>query len=356
MNCNLRTMEKYQLKIRKMKRNRMVGIVIAAMLLLLAGHVKGYAVSVTLLTDEFTERPLALGTAERNLGVVLTEINRAQNAKTILTTSGLPMDDFSLKSLLRLWAVTPFYCDDDEVVERVWVFKDGSMMVSHIPLIITPEDESFGMGAYQEAVVEFDADGNITDFRFALDAQMTESMEHCGSVVEKEKQMIILQYVERFRTAYNQRDITTIEKMFSDDALIITGRVVMQRQSEMAPAKAKVEYTKQNKQQYIFNLKKAFRRNKWIDVKFSQIGDDGANGSCAGITRSKVDPTKYGIRLRQEWRSSNYSDEGYLFLLWEFPDDGGDPIIHVRTWQPEIVAGQRQQPDDDISTLAGFDL
>lgn len=314
------------------------------------------AIDVTLLTDETVERPLGLETAQRNLGVVLTEINRAQKAKTILTTRGLPMDDFSLKSLLRLWAVTPFYCDDSEVVERVWVFKDGSMMVGHIPLIITPEGEEFGFGNYQEAVVEFDARGTITDFRLALDSHMSESMEQCGSVVDKEKQMIILQYVERFRTAYNQRDITTIEKMFSDDALIITGRVVMARPNDMGAATAKVQYTKQNKQQYITNLRRAFHRNKWIDVKFSKIGDDSNEGGCAGITRSKKNPNMYGIRLRQEWRSSSYSDEGYLFLLWEFPEDGGDPIIHVRTWQPEIVNGVRQKPDDDISTLAGFDL
>lgn len=349
-------MKTYETKASMNIGNRAAGILLMTACLLFAIAGKGHAVTVTLLTDEMTTRPVSLGTAERNLGVVLTEINRAQEAKTILTTSGLPMDDFSLKSLLRIWAVTPFRCDDDEVVERVWVFKDGSMMVSHIPLIITPEDENFGLGTYQEAVVEFDANGNITDFRFALDAQMSESMERCGSVVDKEKQMIILQYVERFRTAYNQRDIETIEKMFSDDALIITGRVVMQRPDEMHPAQAKVEYTKQNKQQYIINLKRAFRRNKWIDVKFSQIGDDSGEGGCAGITRSKVDPTKYGVRLRQEWRSSNYNDEGYLFLLWEFPENGGDPIIHVRTWQPEMVNGIRQQPDDDISTLAGFDL
>lgn len=98
-----------------------------------------------------------------------------------------------------------FYCDDSEVVERCWVFKDGTMMVSHIPLIITPEDENFGFGTYQEAVVEFDKYGRLTDFRFALDAHMAESMERCGSVVEKETRMIILQYVERFRTAYNKR-------------------------------------------------------------------------------------------------------------------------------------------------------
>ena len=315
------------------------------------------AVEVTLTVDEGVDRPIGLEAAQRNLAQVLTEINRAQQTKEILTTNGLPMDEFSLRSLLRLWAVTPFYCDDEEVVERCWVFKDGSMMVSHIPLIITPEGEDFGMGTYQEAIVEFDSQGKLTDFRLALDAQLSESLEHCGSVVEKEKQMIIMQQIERFRTAYNQKDIDVINRYFSDDALIITGKVVTVRPSaDNNFVSQKVEYTKQNKEQYIRNLKKAFLRNKWINVKFSEIGDNGEEGGCAGITRSKVDPNMYGVRLHQEWSSSTYSDEGYLFLLWEFPDDGGDPIIHVRTWQPEWVGGVHQQPDNDISTLGAFDL
>lgn len=315
------------------------------------------AVEVTLTVDEGVDCPIGLEAAQRNLAQVLTEINRAQQAKEILTTNSLPMDEFSLRSLLRLWAVTPFYCDDEEVVERCWVFKDGSMMVSHIPLIITPEGEDFGMGTYQEAIVEFDSQGKLTDFRLALDAQLSESLEHCGSVVEKEKQMIIMQQIERFRTAYNQKDIDVINRYFSDDALIITGKVVTVRPSaDNNFVSQKVEYTKQNKEQYIRNLKKAFLRNKWINVKFSEIGDNGEEGGCAGITRSKVDPNMYGVRLHQEWSSSTYSDEGYLFLLWEFPDDGGDPIIHVRTWQPEWVGGVHQQPDNDISTLGAFDL
>ena len=155
------------------------------------------AVEVTLTVDEGVDYPAGLEAAQRNLSQVLTEINRAQQAKDILTTSSLQMDEFSLRSLLRLWAVTPFYCDDDEVVERCWVFDDGSMMVSHIPLIITPEGDDFGMGTYQEAIVEFNSQGKLTDFRLALDAQLSESLEHCGSVVEKERQMIIMQQIER---------------------------------------------------------------------------------------------------------------------------------------------------------------
>ena len=337
-----------------MKRTRR--ILFQAVFALLFVTLPAHAVDVTLTVDEHVDRPSALAAAQSNLAAVLTEINRAQKAKESVSVKNLRMDEFAKKSWARLWAVTPFYCDDEEVVERCWVFKNGTMMVSHIPLIITPEDENFGLGTYQEAVVEFDTKGQLIDFRFALDAQTAESMERCGTVVDKEKQMIILQYVERFRTAYNQKDISTIEKMFSDDALIITGRVVMAKPQGDQGAQFKVEYNKQNKQQYISNLRRAFLRNKWIDVKFSQIGENGEDGGCAGITQSTKDKTKYGVRLRQSWKSSNYSDEGYLFLLWEFPEDGGDPIIHVRTWQPEMVGGTHQKPDDNISTLGGFDL
>ncbi len=316
------------------------------------------AVNVTLTTDEGLERTTAITQAEKNLAQVLTEINLAQKAHEVVSVKDKHMNEFAQKSLARLWAVTPFYCDDEELVERIWVFKDGTMSVFHIPLIIMPEDEEFGQGEYQDAIVEFDKDGRITDFRFALDSHTRESMERCGSIVEKEQQMIILQYVERFRTAYNQKDLKTIEAMFSDDALIITGQVVVQRPAgDNNKYSSKIEYTRQNKQQYISRLQRAFIRNKWIDVKFDLIGDNGeSSNGCAGITRSNVDPTKYGVRLHQSWKSSNYSDEGYLFLLWEFPEDGGAPIIHIRTWQPKWVDGQKQEPDVEITTLGGFNL
>lgn len=312
-------------------------------------------IEVSLLTDAGTERTPAVAVAERNLAEALTEINRANGLKEPVVVRDLKMDDFAKKSLARIWAVTPFYCDDDYVAEKVWVFREGNMMVSHIPLIITPEGEDFGVGNYQEAVVEFDRNGTITDFRFALDAHMSESMAHCGDVVEKEQQMIILQYMERFRTAYNKKDIETIDRMFSEDALIITGNVVTVRSNDGSAYAQKVTYDQMDKQRYIAKLRRAFARNKWIDVKFNPIDEDSAGG-CGGITRSKLHPNMYGVRVQQSWKSSNYNDEGYLFLLWEFPQDGGDPIIHVRTWQPEFVNGQRQAPDNSISTLGGFDL
>lgn len=328
-------------------------------ILALSGFMPGktYAqeVSVVLTTDEGFSNPAIIENMQHNLSRVLTEINRAQKENRLLNTVGLALNDFADRSLHMLWANIHFYCDDEEVVERCWVFGDGQeYMVSHIPLIIQTEGEEFGNGTYQEAVVEFDRQGRIKDFRFSLDAQLGESMENCG-VEAVEQRMIIKAYCERLRTAYNQKDIDFINQIFSDDALIITGTVVSVKPMEDRYAnKLKVVYKKQNKEQYIANLKKAFLRNKWIDVKFSDIPEN-KNLGCAGITQSQVNRNMFGVRLLQEWRSSNYSDVGYLFLLWDFTDKN-KPVIHVRTWQPEYVGDVRQEPDVNISTLGAFDL
>jgi len=321
------------------------------------GDMRAQEVSVVITTDEGYSNPALIQKMQQNLSAVLTEINKAQKENRLLNTVGLGMNTFAKNSLSMLWANIHFYCDDSEIVERCWVFGDGKeFMVSHLPLIIDVEGSQFGNGTYQEAVVEFDQQGIIKDFRFSLDAQLSESMENCGTVVDVERRMKILSYCERLRTAYNQKDLDFINQIFSDDALIITGTVVTVRPAEdRFSQKLKVVYKKQSKQEYIANLKKAFLRNKWIDVKFSDIGENAELKGCAGITRSDVNPNMYGVRLRQEWSSSNYSDTGYLFLLWDFSDED-KPVIHVRTWQPEIVGGVRQVPDNDISTLGGFDL
>jgi hypothetical protein len=341
--------------------NKKVKYTLVLLSLLLAGVSNSYAVDVVLRTsDEFTQPSPGMDAAARNLAAVLTEVNRAQGAGQQLNMGNLQMDEFAKKSLARIWAVTPFIFPDQEFVEKCVSFKNGTMMVRHVPLQIKPIGETFGMDKIQEAIVEFDHRGVITDFRLTLSSQSGLDLDHCG-VADIENEHIIKRQLEQFRTAYNQKDAATIEAMFSDDALIITGKVVQRRAAgDRLAMTPKVEYTRQTKQQYIRNLKLAFARNKWIDVKFD-IPTKGQAGPCNWIDRTqKLDKNGqrmnfYGVRLIQHWKSSNYSDDGYLFLLWEFPKDGSDPIIHVRTWQPMQVNGVIQEPDDNISTLGAFE-
>ena len=82
-------------------------------------------------------------------------------------------------------------------------------------------------------------------------------------------------------------------------------------------------------------LATTFQKNKFIKVKFDDIT----------VKRHGAKEGFYAVTLRQDWQSSNYSDNGYVFLLWEFKE-GKSPVVHVRTWQPEMVGNERLDPDD----------
>ncbi len=306
-------------------------------------------VNVTLKTDASFSDTQTLNRITKSASAILTEINNAQKENRVLNMLAMSINKDAQASLGMLWSTTHFYCDDEEVVERMWPMANNTYLIRRVPLIITPTGKDvFGTGTYQEAVMEFDASGKLIDFRLALDQQLSESMENCGTVADQERHMKIREYMERFRTAYNTKDSVFLEQVFSDDALIITGKVITSRESGV-----KVVYNQQSKRQYLRNLKRTFRNNAWINVKFSAIGENGETGGCPGITRSKVNPNFYGVRVRQEWKSSSYSDEGYLFLLWDFTDENR-PQIHVRTWQPQWV-GNQQLPEKDIFDTINFE-
>lgn len=288
-----------------------------------------------------------LNIMQRNLSAVLTEINAAKTENRDLNLAGLQMDDFAKKMLVNIWSNMHFYCDDEEVVEEGLPLKNG-MLLQDIPFLVIPDDDAFGKEIAQSGTVEFDQRGIITDFRFALDVHTAAKFGQCQSVVETQRRMQILKYVEHFRTAYCQKDIAYLRQVFSDDALIITGNVVTSRETNLS----KITYKKQGKEEYLNNLSRAFARNKYIEVKFQQIGEKGYQDECGGITQSKNNPNFYGVTLFQEWKSSRYSDEGFVFLLWDFTDED-KPVIHVRTWQPEYI-GDRKITDEEIFTVDDF--
>lgn len=304
------------------------------------GHAQEVNVKLTYTPGMINQSVASI--TERNISALATEINTACAENRPLALTRVNMTDFARKALSTLWKNVHFETRTNDVKDRLWVFsRNKQMMTNHIPFVI--KDESPINGDAQDAVIEFDLTGRITDFRFSVDAGVFESLENQGSVADIEEQAIIKKYVEHFRTAYNQKDIDFLNMIFSDDALIITGNVVKVRTPE-AGMRESVINTPQTKTQYLRNLQRCFARNRWIKVNFEYLSDPTRR-------EGKDGRVYYGVRLRQEWSSANgYHDEGYVFLLWEFPKDG-DPIIHVRTWQPERLNGRKISPNEIFSEI-----
>lgn len=164
---------------------------------------------------------------------------------------------------------------------------------------------------------------------------------------DKENRTMILNYVEHLRTAYTTKDIDFIEQVFSQDALIIVGKVVKSSNNKelQMTDKTKVQYNVLSKRNYIKHLKRIFAANAEIDVKFSDF-------------KIRRHPTKegiYGVTLRQGYKSTIYSDDGYLFLLWDFRNEAM-PKIHVRTWQENDWENNRTVSQDSIIGIHNFNL
>ncbi len=154
----------------------------------------------------------------------------------------------------------------------------------------------------------------------------------------------ILSYCEHLRTSYTTRDIDFIRQVFSDNALIIVGHVVRtgDRPSAAIGNNSKVVYNLRTKREYLAKLSRIFDSGKEIDIDFSEFR----------IMRHPTMEGIYGVTLRQKYSCGSYSDDGYLFLLWDFRNMSM-PLIHVRTWQPSLS----ENPDeDDIIGIGDFNL
>ena len=247
-------------------------------------------------------------------------------------------------SVSMLWENSPFECTDEEIMEHC-IQTGSGYQVRNIPLIMRPTDSSFNEDEYQEAVFSFDRNGNMESFYLTLSMNLYMNVIKSNkSVTDLRRRQLILDYVEHFRTAYNQKDKEFLEAVFSDDALIITGKVIPQRVRDNIQLPARVEYTRQTKRQYMTKLSQIFAANKHIKVTFDEI-------------RVVMHPTKsewYGVTLHQGWTSDRYHDDGWLFLLWDFSNED-HPTIHVRTWQPDKIEGKKL-PDEEIFSLDDFNI
>lgn len=163
------------------------------------------------------------------------------------------------------------------------------------------------------------------------------------SVDDAQRRRVILNYCEHFRTAYTTKDIDFLRQVFSEQALIIVGNVVKSKagsEGKFMPA-SRVEYNIRTKKEYIARLSKAFAASKNINVKFSDFR----------IMRHPTMDGIYGVCLRQQYKSDRYSDDGYLFLLWDFRNESM-PLIHVRTWQP----AETIDDNNEVMNIRDFNL
>jgi len=283
---------------------------------------------------------------ERNTTFLFTAMALAVMENTAPDLSTVNITPEAAKTLLSMWKTSAIGRPAANVERACLMRPQGGYQVRDIPVTMldAPEKEK-----KQNLVINYNNDGSIDDIFIAVHG-IVDFYDNNTRVSDFARKQMILDLVERFRTAYNMKDIGLLEKVFSNNALIITGKVIREKPNSDQVLKnnlptERIEYVTQTKAQYLKKLKLIFDMVKYINVVFDDIEVS---------THTKF-PEIYGVSMKQKWNASNYSDEGFLFLMVDFKNEN-EPVIQIRAWQPMIFNGKELSSDDRFRTTSFGDL
>ena len=195
-------------------------------------------------------------------------------------------------------------------------------------------------GFSQDVVFRFDTINKVvTSVAFRLSDQAEYDIISKTKWPE-ESRLILVNFLEDYQTAYALKRHHYLESIYSDDALIIVGRLVKRTEIPdrltLKLTAEEAELKKYDKDTYMKNLAMCFTNNEYIRLRFTETDFTKANNT----------KDVYGVRVRQEYFSSSYGDVGYLFLLVDLR--GTMPLIHVRAWQPDKVDLEKLMNMSDV--------
>lgn len=180
----------------------------------------------------------------------------------------------------------------------------------------------------EDVTFRFDKDRRIDSIAFTLSDSIEALLFDAGFQWDNDSRLLMMEFMENYQTAYSLKRLDYIESVFSDDALIIVGKVLKTGTARRTDSPLfndpQVELTRQTKTEYIRHLRQSFASKEFINIGFEDID----------IAKMTKGGEIYAIHIKQYYYSNNYSDTGYLTLLVDMRDRT-KPMIHVRVWNPK---------------------
>jgi len=178
----------------------------------------------------------------------------------------------------------------------------------------------------EDIVFRFNPDGKIESLAYSLTKKAETDILDANKGWDDDARLTLINFLEDYQTAYALKRIDYLEKVFSDDALIITGTVLNpQKTSQDIPlsfSKDNVIYKRETKTQYLNKLRESFASKEYINIRLEDNDIMSAKGDLQGV---------YAIQIKQNYFSNNYGDSGYLSLAVDLRDSL--PVIKIRVWQ-----------------------
>ena len=175
---------------------------------------------------------------------------------------------------------------------------------------------------FVEDLVFYLKDDKVNAVNFGLERSAIEDIKKHQDWNEQSR-LVLINFLENYKTAYALERLDYLEAVFSDDALIIVGnKVPVKRKAEVYTDDVEMyKYSQMTKNEYMESMRKVFDKQEFVNIHFED----------ASVRKTGHDKERYQILIKQIYSSATYADTGYLFLLADLSKPE-QPIIHVRVW------------------------
>ena len=179
--------------------------------------------------------------------------------------------------------------------------------------------------SFVEDLVFYIKDEKIDGINFGLEKGTLEDiLSH--TMWEPNSRLVLVNFLENYKTAYALERLDYLNAVFSDDALIIVGnKLPKPKATDVTAVDAEsYEHNKLTKSEYMKQLERVFAKQEYVNIQFED----------ASVKRTNRTSERYEIIIKQHYYSTTYADKGYLYLLADISDPE-QPIIHVRVWDED---------------------
>lgn len=176
--------------------------------------------------------------------------------------------------------------------------------------------------SFIEDLVFYIKDGLIDGINFGLEQSALDDINN-HSMWDPQSRLVLVNFLENYKTAYALERLDYLNAVFSEDALIIVGNRIPQQKTAEITAVDQESYVhnKLTKSQYMKQLERVFAKQEYVNIQFED----------ASVKKTSRSSERYEIVIKQNYYSATYADKGYLYLLADISDPEA-PIIHVRVW------------------------
>ena len=268
------------------------------------------------------------------LSSMFSEFYSAWNSNTQPNLSGLYIAEDTKNKIIGLWNRHKFRLAGLSCTLGVAkVYGENAFAAFSIPMQVDGSDN------VSEYTIQFDTRGVITNFERAEFPIL--NFQTGKRVADEQTKGTIKVILYQLSKAYNDKDMNYLRKIYDPDGYCITGKRATATTNNRPGQELRIELehtyydlTIKKLHQYLDDLERVFAANSWIDVKFGApeiTSHQNPNPAYDGI---------YYINLLQNYKSQNYSDEGWLTIVLDLRNKA-NPQIMARIWLPDKITNEQ---------------